>query len=86
LGFLAMLVLLLGIGGYSYYSLRQLDRASRGVLRANLYSVELGQTMLRALDQLGQPTAADTAGTAQFAAALREESHNVTEPGEQRVV
>jgi NtrC-family two-component system sensor histidine kinase KinB len=86
LGFLAMLVLLLGIGGYSYYSLRQLDRASRGVLRANLYSIELGQTMLRALDQIGQPTAADTAGTAQFAAALREESHNVTEPGEQRVV
>jgi PAS domain S-box-containing protein len=86
LGFLAMLVLLLGIGGYSYYSLRQLDRASRGVLRANLYSIELGQNMLRALDQIGQPTAADTAGTAQFAAALREESHNVTEPGEQRVV
>jgi PAS domain S-box-containing protein len=86
LGFLAMLVLLLGIGGYSYYSLRQLDRASRGVLRANLYSIELGQNMLRALDQLGQPTAADTAGTAQFAAALREESHNVTESGEQRVV
>jgi NtrC-family two-component system sensor histidine kinase KinB len=86
LGFLAMLVLLLSIGGYSYYSLRQLDRASRGVLRANLYSMELGQTMLRALDQLGQPAPADTAGTAQFAAALREESHNVTEPGEQRVV
>jgi NtrC-family two-component system sensor histidine kinase KinB len=86
LGFLAMLVLLLSIGGYSYYSLRQLDRASRGVLRANLYSMELGQTMLRALDQLGQPAPVDTAGTAQFAAALREESHNVTEPGEQRVV
>jgi len=86
LGFLAMLVLLLGIGGYSYYSLRQLDRASRGVLRANLYSIELGQKMLRALDQLGQPTPADTAGTTQFAAALREESHNVTEPGEQRLV
>jgi NtrC-family two-component system sensor histidine kinase KinB len=86
LGFLAMLVLLLSIGGYSYYSLWQLDRASRGVLRANLYSMELGQTMLRALDQLGQPAPADTAGTAQFAAALREESHNVTEPGEQRVV
>jgi NtrC-family two-component system sensor histidine kinase KinB len=86
LGFLAMLVLLLSIGGYSYYSLWQLDRASRGVLRANLYSMELGQTMLRALDQLGQPAPADTAGTAHFAAALREESHNVTEPGEQRVV
>ena len=86
LGFLAMLLLLLGIGGYSYYSLWQLDRASRGVLRANLYSVELGQKMLRSLDQLGQAAPSDTAGTAQFAAALREESHNVTEPGEQRVV
>jgi NtrC-family two-component system sensor histidine kinase KinB len=86
LGFLAMLVLLLSIGGYSYYSLWQLDRASRGVLRANLYSIELGQTMLRALDQMEQPTVTDTTGTAQFDAALREESHNVTEPGEQRTV
>jgi NtrC-family two-component system sensor histidine kinase KinB len=86
LGFLAMLVLLLSIGGYAYYSLRQLDRASRGVLKANLYSVDLGQRMLRGLDQLGQRTPADTAGTAQFAAALREEARNITEPGEQKLV
>ena len=86
LGFVAMLLLLLGIGGYAYYSLRQLDRASRGVLRANLYSVEIGQRMLGALDQLGQPAPADTAGTAQFASALREEANNVTEPGERQLV
>ena len=86
LGFLAMLLLLLGIGGYAYYSLRQLDRASRGVLRANLYTVELGQTMLRALDQLGHQAPRDTAGLAQFATALRAEARNVTEPGEQELV
>ena len=86
LGFVAMLLLLLGIGGYAYYSLRQLDRASRGVLRANLYSVEIGQRMLGALDQLGQSAPADTAGTAQFASALREEENNVTEPGERQLV
>ncbi|NML64294.1 cell wall metabolism sensor histidine kinase WalK [Hymenobacter sp. RP-2-7] len=88
LGFVAMLLLLLGTGGYAYYSLRQLDRASRGVLRANLYSVELGQQMLGALDQLARPAgaAADTAGAAQFARALRAEAGNITEPGEQQLV
>ncbi|MDO7844766.1 ATP-binding protein [Hymenobacter sp. M29] len=85
-GFLAMLLLVLSIGGYAYYSLRQLDRSSRDVLKANLYSVELGLRMLRSLDQLARQPLADTAGTAAFTAALRAESRNVTEPGEQQVV
>ncbi|GAB3584436.1 HAMP domain-containing sensor histidine kinase [Hymenobacter daeguensis] len=85
-GFLAMLLLVLSIGGYAYYSLRQLDRSSRDVLKANLYSVNLGLQMLRSLDQLSRQPLADTAGTAAFAAALREEARNVTEPGEQQVV
>jgi signal transduction histidine kinase/HAMP domain-containing protein len=85
-GFLAMLLLVLSIGGYAYYSLRQLDRSSHDVLKANLYSVSLGLQMLRSLDQLSRQPLADTAGTAGFVAALREEAHNVTEPGEQQVV
>ena len=85
-GFLAMLLLVLSIGGYAYYSLRQLDRSSRDVLKANLYSVNLGLRMLKSLDQLARQPLADTAGTAAFTAALREEARNVTEPGEQQVV
>jgi signal transduction histidine kinase/HAMP domain-containing protein len=86
LGFLAMLLLVLSIGGYAYYSLQQLDRSSRDVLKANLYSVNLGLQMLKSLDQLSRQPLADTAGTARFVAALRAESRNVTEPGEQQVV
>ncbi len=81
-----MLLLLLSIGGYGYYALRQLDRSSRNVLAANLHSVNLGQQMLRSLDQLGRQPLADTAGTARFVAALDQEARNVTEPGEQQLV
>ena len=86
LGFLAMLLLVLSIGGYAYHSLRQLDRSSRDVLRANLYSVELGQQMLHRLDGLAQQPLADTASLVRFATVLRAETGNVTEPGEQQLV
>jgi len=85
LGFLAMLLLVLGIGGYAWYALRQLDRSSRDVLTANLYSVELGQRMLRSLDQLALQSPADTVGTAAFTSLLRAENRNITEPGEQQL-
>ena len=85
-GFLAMLLLVLSIGGYAHYSLRQLDRSTHDVLKANLYSVNLGLRMLKTLDQLARQPLADTAGTAAFTAALRAEARNVTEPGEQQVV
>ena len=39
LGFLAMLALLLAIGGYAYYSVNRLDHSSRNVLKDNFYSV-----------------------------------------------
>ena len=85
-GFLAMMLLVLSIGGYAWYSLRQLDRSSRDVLKANLYSVNLGLQMLRSLDQLARQPLADTAGTAHFITALNAEARNITEPGEQQVV
>ena len=86
LGFLAMLLLVLSIGGYAYHSLQQLDRSSRDVLKANLYSVDLGQRMLRSLDQLARAPLTDTSGMARFMAAQNAEALNVTEPGEQDVV
>lgn len=52
LGFAAMLLLLLGLGGYAFYTVQRLDRSSRNVLKDNFYSVELGQQMQRALDRM----------------------------------
>ena len=52
LGFLAMLALLLGIGGYAYYTVGQLHHASRSILRDNFYSMQLGQAMLQVEDTL----------------------------------
>ncbi|QNE38954.1 HAMP domain-containing protein [Hymenobacter sp. NBH84] len=85
LGFLAMLLLVLSIGGYAWYSLRQLDRSSRDALTANVYSLELGHRMLRSLDQLAGQPIQDTTGTAQLMNLVQQEARNVTEPGEQQV-
>ena len=83
LGFLAMLALLLAIGGYAYYTVHRLDRSSRNVLQENFYSVELGQQMLRALDLMETTPAA---GLPRFRQSLTREAGNITEVGERELV
>ena len=85
LGFLAMLGLLLGIAFYASVTLGRLDRANRAVLQDNFYSVQLGQGMLQALDNLtAYPTAAPALG--RLHGLLAREAANITEPGERRLV
>ena len=85
LGFVAMLALLLGLGSYAYYTVYQLDRGSRNVLKENFYSVELGQQMQRALDQM--ETAPNVpAGLPRFRQSLVREAGNITEAGEKELV
>ena len=78
LGFVAMLALLLAIGGYAFYTLNRLDRSSRNVLKENFYSVELGQQMQRALDQMETDPNAAT-GLPRFRQSLTREAGNITE-------
>ncbi|RFP65124.1 HAMP domain-containing protein [Hymenobacter lapidiphilus] len=85
LGFLALLALLLALGGYAFYTVRQLDQSAKSILKDNFYSVQLGQQMLRALDGLEQrPDDADE--LARFRESLTREAGNITEPGEQEMV
>lgn len=84
-GFVAMLVLLLSIGGYAFYTVRQLDVKSRNILKDNLYSVDLGQQMVRGLDALNREPAS-AAGLSQFRLNLTREAGNITEPGERELV
>ncbi|MEJ7666956.1 MAG: hypothetical protein WKG07_49380 [Hymenobacter sp.] len=85
LGFVAMLALLLSIGGYAFYTVRQLDLKSRNILKDNLYSVDLGQQMLHGLDALrDEPGSA--AGLRQLQRGLTREAGNITEPGEGELV
>ncbi len=85
LGFVAMLALLLSLGGYAFYTVQRLDRSSRNVLKDNFYSVELGQQMLRALDRMAlDPGAAQ--GLPQFRRSLTREAGNITEAGERELV
>ncbi|AMR26133.1 hypothetical protein A0257_02865 [Hymenobacter psoromatis] len=85
LGFLAMLGLLLGISFYASVTLSRLDRANRTVLQDNFYSVQLGQGMLQALDELAAvPAAAPALG--RLHGLLAREAANITEPGERRLV
>ena len=85
LGFVAMLALLLAIGGYAFYTLNRLDRSSRNVLKENFYSVELGQQMQRALDQMETDPNAAT-GLPRFRQSLTREAGNSTEKGEKEGV
>ncbi len=100
LDFLAVLLVMLGIGGYSFVSLRQLDRSAANILKDNFYSVQLGQQLYAALDQLVPAqqqrylTATPPAGydatvqrsLRQFQQSLTREAGNLTEPGERAVV
>ncbi|MBD2715576.1 HAMP domain-containing protein [Microvirga sp. STR05] len=83
LGFLAMLTLLLALGGYAYYTVQRLERSSRNVLQENFYSVELGQQMLQALDQM---EVAPQAALPRFRQYLTREAGNITETGERELV
>ena len=85
LGFLAMLGLLLSIGGYAFYTVRQLDLNSRIILKANFYSIEIGQQMLRGLATLNQQPASPAA-MRQLSEGLTREAGNITEPGERELV
>ena len=79
-----MLALLVGSGSYAYYTVQRLEHSTRTILQDNFYSVQLGQGMLQALDQVeAAPTAA---GLAQFEAQLTREAGNVTERGERPLV
>ncbi|OGX90710.1 HAMP domain-containing sensor histidine kinase [Hymenobacter coccineus] len=85
LGFLALLLLLGSIGGYAYYTVRGLSAGAGNILTANFYSVELGQRMLQALDQLEAAPGAPAAGP-RFQQALTREAGNITEAGERALV
>jgi NtrC-family two-component system sensor histidine kinase KinB len=100
LGFVAVLVLLLGVGSYSLYALTRLDRSASHVLQDNLYSLQLGQQLDAALDQLtpaqqqryitgvapGNYAATLQRSRRQFHQSLAREAGNLTEPGEREVV
>ncbi len=79
-----MLGLLLGIAFYASVTLSRLDRANRAVLQDNFYSVQLGQGMLQALDDLATPAATPALG--RLRSLLAREAANITEPGERRLV
>ncbi|MBC7449448.1 MAG: HAMP domain-containing protein [Hymenobacteraceae bacterium] len=86
LGFLALLLLLVGIGGYALYTVQRFDRASQTTQRANFYSIELGQTMLRALELMARGVVTTPDALPAFRQALTREAGNITEPGERELV
>ncbi|MBG8554088.1 sensor histidine kinase [Hymenobacter guriensis] len=85
LSILTMLILLLGLGGYTFSTIRQLEGGTRGVQQANFRSVEYGQQMLRALEQLEDAPTQPAPLTA-LRRALTREAANITEAGELELV
>ncbi|KAA9339886.1 cell wall metabolism sensor histidine kinase WalK [Hymenobacter busanensis] len=85
LGFLTVLLLLLALGGYASWAVRHLDATERRIRQTNFYSVEMGQQMLRALDQLAEPNSSPV-GLTTFRRALTRAGSNITEPGEQALI
>ncbi|WP_303311623.1 ATP-binding protein [Hymenobacter sp. BT730] len=79
LSILLMLALLLTLGGYAYFALQRLESGARGVKQVR--SIEYGQHMLRALDQLEDQHAA-TAPLQDLRLALTQEAVNVTQEQE----
>ncbi|MCA8830340.1 sensor histidine kinase [Hymenobacter pini] len=85
LSILTMLTLLLGLGGYTFFTIQRLEKGARGIQQANFRSVEYGEQMLRALEQLQeQPTAQPP--LQQLRRALTREAANITETGELELV
>jgi NtrC-family two-component system sensor histidine kinase KinB len=85
LGFLAMLGLLLGIACYAFVTLGRLNQANQAVVQDNFYSVQLGQGMLQAIDDL-EPSPAAAPALGRLRTLLSRETGNITEPGERRLV
>jgi NtrC-family two-component system sensor histidine kinase KinB len=84
-GLLAMLTLLVGLGAYAMATVQRLDHNSSTALRANFYSVQLGQGMSQALDELAAAPGAPAALN-RYRTALTREAGNITEPGERPLV
>ncbi|AHJ97858.1 sensor histidine kinase [Hymenobacter swuensis] len=85
LSILTMLTLLLGLGGYTFFTIQRLEGGAQGIQQANFRSVEYGEQMLRALEQLQEQPAAQ-APLAQLRRALTREAANITETGELELV
>ncbi|GAB2941412.1 ATP-binding protein [Hymenobacter coalescens] len=85
LGFAVVLALLLVLGAYATTALLRLDNTTRRIRETNVYSVEVGQVLLTAIDQMEVAPAAP-GGLPLFRQALNQAADNVTEPAEQPLV
>lgn len=85
LGIALLLTLLLGLGGYTILTIQRLSVGAQHAQQANFRSLEYGEQMLSALEQLReQPTLGPP--LAQLRHALTREAANITEAGELELV